>query len=67
MQQVITKEVVVRMEMQEVIKINGVVCKKNGKYIELYGRKATLYTGSKKIVLNHHITGRWKGLKVNFG
>jgi len=67
MEQVITKEAIVRMEMVEVIKVNGVVCEKNGKYIEMYGRKATLYDKSGKIVLNHHITGRWKALKVNLG
>jgi len=52
------------MNMQSVIKINGIVCEKQGDFIEMYSRKKRLFLKSKKIVENHIFSGKFKSVKV---
>jgi len=52
------------MNMQSVIKINGIVCEKQGDFILMYNRKKRLFIKSGKIVENHIFSGKFTSLKV---
>ena len=53
------------MNMEAVVKINGVVCPKVNDFIQMYGRKKRLYIKSGKIVENHIFSGKWKSVKIS--
>lgn len=53
------------MNLQSVIKINGVVCELvNHRTIIMNGRKKQLYLSSRKIVENDRKTGKWRSIPI---
>lgn len=53
------------MNMESIAVVNGVICPKVGKFIEMYGRKKQMFLKSGKIVENHILTGKWKSVKIS--
>ena len=52
------------MNMETIAVVNGVICRQDGNFIRMYGRKKRIFPKSNKLVENHILTGKFISRKI---